>query len=107
MPQYVAIGKHDPGECPGANGKMREVWKKVLTEAPALREKHGLKLIAGPMHLDPSHQILAIIEGPNQDAVQDYLIAARLGQIQAMELYRGTDLMALFAQGDASMPPLY
>ncbi|HTE84870.1 MAG TPA: hypothetical protein VK821_09055 [Dehalococcoidia bacterium] len=107
MPQYVGIGKHDPSECPGANGKMREVWKKVTAGAPAMHEKHGVKLVLGPLHLDPSHSILAVMEAPNQDAVQDFLIESRLGQIQSMELYRGTDLMALFAQGDASMPPLY
>ena len=50
---------------------------------------------------------IAILEAANQDAVQDFLIESRLGQIQSMELYRRTDLMALFAQGDASMPPLY
>ncbi len=107
MPQYVAIGRHDPGECPGANGKMREVWQKILTEAPALRDQHGIKLIAGPLHLDPAHMILALLEAPSQDVVQDYLMASRLGQIQAMELYRGTDLMGLFGQAASNFPPLY
>jgi len=102
----IAIGKHDPGECPGANAKMREVWKKVIEGAPAVHAKHGAKLVVGPLHLDPSHTILAVMEAPNQDAVQDFLIESRLGQIQSMELYRGTDLMGLFAQSD-SMPPLY
>lgn len=60
-----------------------------------------------PSLLDPSHQILAVVEGPNQDAVQDYLIESRLGQIQNMRLYRGTDLTALFAQSEATMPPLF
>jgi hypothetical protein len=108
MPQYVAIGTHDPSECPGASGRMREVWKKVLAEAPALREKHGIKLIVAPMHLDPTHMILAVIEAPSQDVVQDYLMEARLGQIQAMDLYRGTDLLGLFARADSGgFPPLY
>src|SRR6266567_1069737 len=83
MPQYVAIGTHDPGECPGASGKMREVWKKVLAGAPAMRDKHGIKLIAGPMHLDPSHKVLALVEAPHQDALHDYLMESYLGAIQA------------------------
>ena len=107
MPQYVVIGNHAPSECPGANGKVREVWKKVLSEVPALRERHGIKLVAGPMHLDPSHKILTIVEASNPDSIQDYLMTSRLGQLMDMDLYRGSDLMALFAQAESSMPPLY
>jgi hypothetical protein len=59
------------------------------------------------LHLDPTHTILAVMEALNQDVVQDFLIASRIGQIQSMQLYRGTDLMALFAQVDSSMPALY
>jgi hypothetical protein len=107
MPQYVAIGNHAPSECAGANGKVREVWKKVLSEAPAIRDRRGIKLIAGPMHLDPGHQIMALLEASSQDEVQDYLIESRLGQIQDMVLYRASDLMQLFARAEATLPPLY
>ena len=107
MPQYVAIGNHAPSECPGANGRVRDAWKKVVADAPSFHNKHQVKLVLGPVHLDPSHQVLAVVEAANQDAVQDFLIASRLGQIQDMSLYRGTDLGALFAQAEGSMPPLY
>ena len=106
MPQYVAIGSHEPSQCPGANAKMREVWKKLLDGAPAIGQKHGVKRIGAPLHLDPSHKILVVFEGPSQDAVQDHIAESRLGQIQSMELYRGSDLLEMFkAAGD--MPALY
>ena len=106
MPQYVVIGSHAPSECPGANGKVRDVWKQLLGATPALREKLGVKLVAGPMHLDPSHQILVLVEAPSQDVVQDFLMESRLGQVQAIQLYRGTDLMQLFATAEG-LPPLF
>lgn len=107
MPQYVVIGNHAPSECPGANGKIRDAWKKVVGEAPTFQQKHQLKLITGPMHLDPSHQVMAVIEGPTQDAVQDFLAESRLSHLQDMRLYRGTNLTDLFASAEGGPPPLF
>lgn len=106
MPQYVAIGSYDASECPGANGKMREVWKKLLDGADGVGQKHGVKRVGSPVHLDPAHKVMVILEAPSQDAVQDALAENRLGQVQDIELYRATDLFELFKMAEG-LPPLY
>jgi hypothetical protein len=104
MPQYVIIGTHEPSQCPGANGKMREVFQKLVAEAPTAGEKLGVKLVIGPLHLDPAHKVLVVAEAPSAEAVRDFLQQSRLGQIQAIELYLTTPLNDLFQNAPS---PLY
>ena len=85
---------------------MREVWKKLLDGAGPIAEKHGVKRIGQPMHLDPAHKVMVMFEAPSQDAVQDTLAENRLGQVQNVELYRATDLFELFKMAEG-LPPLY
>jgi hypothetical protein len=104
MPQYIAIGSHEPSHCPGANRVVGEAFKKLLEAAPGIAEQHGVRVVMGPVHLDPAHKILVVLEAPTQDAVQDALIANRMGQIQAVELYRATPLPELFAKVQGQEP---
>ena len=104
MPQYIAIGSHEPSQCPGANRTMGEVFRRLLEDAPRIAEQHGVRVVMGPVHLDPAHKILVVLEAPTQDAVQDTLLANRLGQIQAVELYRATPLPDLFAKTQGHEP---
>jgi hypothetical protein len=104
MPQYIAIGSHEPSQCPGANRVMGEVFQKLLEAAPRIAEQHGVRVAMGPVHLDPAHKILIVLEAPTQDAVQDALLANRMGQIQAVELYRATPLPELFAKAQGQEP---
>ena len=106
MPQYIAIGTHEPSQCPGANRVMGQVFQKLLEAAPGIAQQHGVKVVLGPVHLDPAHKIMVLLEAPTQDSVQDLLQANRLGQVQAMELYRATPLADLFA-ANAGQEPLY
>lgn len=106
MPQYAVIATHAPSECPGANGAMREVWKKLLGEAPAVRQKHGIKPVLGPLHLDPAHKLLIVYEAPNAEALLDYAMESHFGQIMDIEFWRTTPLDELFKQAEGQ-PPLY
>ncbi|HZR99277.1 MAG TPA: hypothetical protein VFE37_11245 [Chloroflexota bacterium] len=104
MPQYVVIGSHEPSQCPGANRVMGEVFKKLLEAAPRIAEQHGVRVVMGPVHLDPSHKFLVVLEAPTQDAVQDALLANRIGQVQAVELYRATPVPDLLAKTQGQEP---
>ena len=104
MPQYVVLGTHAPSQCPGANGSMREIFRQLVEAAPGIAAQHGVTVVTGPVHLDPAHKVLVILEAANQDAVQDTLQANRLAQIQDLEVYRATPLPEMFAH---AQPPLY
>ena len=106
MTQYVVIGTHAPSQCPGANAAMRPVFQKLFQAAPAIAEKRGIKLVMPPMHMDPQHKIMVILEAPNQDVILDALHENRLAQIQDVEIYRLTALADLFARTGNS-DPLY
>jgi hypothetical protein len=104
MPQYVVIGSHEPSQCPGANRTMGEVFRKLLEAAPRVAEQHGVKVAMGPVHLDPAHKVLVVLDAPTQDAVLDALQANRMGQVQSVELYRATPLPELFARNQGQEP---
>jgi hypothetical protein len=98
MPVFVGIGTHTPSECPGASRVMREAWQKVMGTVEQLQEKHQIRLIAGPLHLDPAHKIAAVLDAPNMEALLDFLVESRLAELQAMEIWRTTPLDTMFQQ---------
>ncbi|GEM_PF-6137155 len=104
MAQYVMIGTHVHSHCPGANGTLRKAWQQVFAELPARREQHGVKLVVGPLHLDPAHKVLVIAEAPSAEALRDFLMQSRLVELQEVELYLTTPLETLFQNAPA---PLY
>ena len=106
MAQYIVIGSHTPGQCPGANGVMRSVMKQLLDAAPVIAERHGVKVAMGPVHLDPAHKIMVMLEAPSQDVVNDVLIENRLGQIQSIEIFRAVPLQDLMTRTQ-NQEPLY
>jgi hypothetical protein len=63
---------------------------------PAQREKHGVKVLVGPLHLDPAHKVLVVSEAPSAEALRDYLMQSRLAELQEFELYLTTPLETLF-----------
>ena len=77
---------------------MKEVFQKLLEAAPGNAAQHGVNFALGPVHLDPGHRILVLLDAPTQDAVLDALQANRMGQIQDVEVYRATPLPELFAR---------
>ena len=82
--------------------------QKVVSEAPKIGEKRGVKLLEPPIHLSPSHKIMAIVEAPNADALNEHLFESRLMQIQDMELYFAEPLPELIKRGETlGQQPLY
>lgn len=108
MPQYVVIASHDAANCPGANAKMKDAFLKLLPNLEGIGAKHGVKRISPQMHLDPTHQIMVILEAANTDAVMDALNENRIAQIQNCQVFRATPVEELFKLGDQlGQQPLY
>lgn len=104
MPQYAVISTHLHSHCPGANGAARQVFEKVEAQVPATGQKHGVRPVVGPLHLDPTHSILVIVEAASADAVYDFLMDSRLAEVQDTQVYRTALLAALL---ENAPDPLY
>jgi len=108
MPQYVILASHDASQCPGANKTMRDVLQKLMPQLETIGGKHGIKRVTPMLHLDPSHQLMVLLEGPSLDAVLDSLIENRMGQTQNVQVFRATPVEDLFKMADTlGQQPLY
>jgi hypothetical protein len=108
MPRFIIIATHAPSQCPGVNKQMGEIMQKVTEEAMRIGEKRGVKLLEPPIHLSPSHKIMAILEAPNADALNDHLFESRLMQVQDIEMYWAEPMPELMKKAEAlGQKPLY
>jgi hypothetical protein len=108
MPQYIVIASHDAGQCPGANAKMGEVLQQIVPTLESIGQKHGIKRVAGPLHLDPTHQLLTLLEAPSADAVMDALNENRMMHVQNCQVFRATPLDELMKKSETlGQQPLY
>jgi len=87
---------------------MREIFQKLQPALTDIGAKHGVKRVTPQLHLDPTHQLMVILEAPNADAVLDTLNENRLGQIQNVQVFRATPVEELFKLADTlGQQPLY
>ena len=87
---------------------MGETLKKLLPAMADIGAKHGVKRVTPQLHLDPTHQIMVILEAPNQDAVLDALNENRIAQISNCQVYRATPLEEMMKLGEQlGQQPLY
>jgi hypothetical protein len=92
MPQYVILADHSPDICPSANARSRARAIEGLGQSlPKLAEEAGVTFLTGPLHLDPGHRTVAVVEAPNVEAVAQLVMArgSRSGtQLRSAPLHR-------------------
>ena len=88
MSQYVLIADHTPDLCPSSNAKVRARALEGLNpdNVEAVGQPLGLKILFGPLHLDPSHRTLAVIDAPAIEAVNKWVIATGMFQWNTVEV---------------------
>ena len=70
MPQYVILADHAPDICPSSNARSRARAMEGLGQnLPKLSEAAGITFLTGPLHLDPGHRTVSVVEAPNIEAV--------------------------------------
>ena len=57
----------------------------------------GMKILLGPLHLDPSHRTLAIIEAPAIEAVNKWVVETGLFQWNTVEVTAVTPIEEMMA----------
>ncbi len=84
--QFVLIARHSPELCPTANAKIRKLMKKGMTEIPKVAGKLGVKIITLNV-LGPDHEMLAVIEAKEIEAVRNFAMQSRLAQWNTVNIH--------------------
>ena len=73
MPQYALLADHTPDICPGSNARTRQ--RALEGTGPENMQKVcadlGISFVVEPLHLDPSHRVLAVLEAPSIETVTE------------------------------------
>jgi hypothetical protein len=101
MPQYVIIADHTPDICPSSNAKVRARAREGIGEQlPKLAEEAGVKFEVAPLHLDPGHRTISVVEAPNIETVTKLVYDIGLSQWNTVDVYPVTPVAELMARVD-------
>jgi len=102
MPQYVILAEHSADICPSSNARSRARAMEGLGQnLPKLSEKHGVTFVTGPLHLDPGHRTVAVVEASNVEAVVELVYESGLSQWNTVEVCPTRPVSELMMNVDA------
>jgi hypothetical protein len=108
MPQYALLADHTPDLCPGSNARTRaralegtnpDNIQKVCAEL-------GMSFVVAPLHLDPTHRVMAIVEAPSIETVTEFVMATGLFQWNTVETYPVTPIAEMMEKVN-EFPPVF
>ena len=101
MPQYVLIAEHGPETCPSANARTRARAMEGMGQLmPKLCQENGVTFQVGPLHLDPGHRTIAVLDAPSIEAVTKVVMDSGLSQWNTVEVCPTTPVAELMADID-------
>ena len=87
MPQYAILAEHSPEVCPTSNSKSRvRAIQGLGQDMPRLAAEASITFVSGPLHLDPSHRFIAVVDAPNIEAVTQLVHATGMSQWNTVEV---------------------
>ncbi len=102
MPKYVILADHTPDICPSANARSRARALEGLGQnLPKLAESAQVTFVTDPLHLDPGHRTVAVVEAPSIEAVTGMIYESGLSQWNTVEVCPATPVAELMANVDA------
>jgi hypothetical protein len=101
MPQYVILADHSADICPLSNARSRaRALEGMGQDLPKLAEAAGVTFLTGPLHLDPGHRTLAVVEAPNVEAVVELVYDSGLSQWNTVEVCPTRPVAEMMARVD-------
>ena len=101
MPQYVILADHSPDICPSSNARSRaRALEGLGPNLPKLSEQHGVTFLTGPLHLDPGHRTVSVVEAANIEAVTELVYESGLSQWNTVEVCPTRPVAELMADVD-------
>jgi uncharacterized protein with GYD domain len=82
---FVLLGEHSAEVCPTSNSKTRDLMLQVGPQVPAIAERTGVKIVAGP-YVNREHLTVAVVEADKAENVDRFLVETRLHQWNTMRV---------------------
>ena len=97
MPKYAVLADHSPDICPGSNARTRARANEGFSEEnlPKAMAEFGLSFVLEPMHLDPGHRTVAVVEAANVESVVAFVNSTGLSQWNTVEVCPTTPIMEM------------
>ncbi len=99
MPQYVILADHSPDICPSSNARSRARAMEGLGQnLPKLAEAAGVTFVTLPLHLDPGHRTVSVVEAASIESVTQLIYESGLSQWNTVEVCPTTPVTELMAR---------
>ena len=76
---FVVLGSHSAEVCPTSNAKSKALLLEIGPQIPAIADKHGVKIVAGPF-INREHLTVVIAEAGRAEALDAFVVESRLAQ---------------------------
>jgi hypothetical protein len=87
MTQYAILADHPPDICPSSNSRSRvRAIQGLGQHLLRLSVEAGITFVIGPLHLDPGHRMLSVVDAPSIETVNQLVHATGLSQWNAVEV---------------------
>jgi hypothetical protein len=99
VPQYAILADHTPDICPSANARTRaRAMQGLGQDLPKLAADAGVRFDVPPLHLDPGHRTIAVVEAPSIEVVTRLLYDVGLTQWNDVQVYPVTPVSEMMAR---------
>jgi hypothetical protein len=88
-----------------SNGKVRDLLLESASQVPAIAEKAGVKIVAGP-YVNREHVTVTVVEAKTGEDLDRFLVESRLPQWNSVRVLPSTTLQEGIAEL-ASQTPLF
>jgi len=82
---FVLLGVHNAEVCPTSNATTRDLLLKTAPEVPAIAERTGVKIVAGP-YVNREHTTVMVVEADRAENIDQFLVQTRLHQWNTMRV---------------------
>ncbi len=82
---FVLLAEHSAEVCPTSNAKTRELLLGIAPQIPSIAEQAGVSIVAGPF-VNREHVTVAVVEADTADAVDRFILDARLAQWNSVRI---------------------
>jgi hypothetical protein len=107
MPTFFMRLVHTSDQCPTANAKVRERAINMAGEIPALSQRLGITIVAGPLVLASEHESVAVVEASGVEKVNDFIQQSGLIQWNTVRVSMAEPLENAMGRLDTMPPAIY
>ena len=100
---FVILAEHTADICPTSNATVREVLMGVAPEIPAIAERAGVNIVAGPF-VNREHLTVAVLEADSAEKVDRFIVDARLSQWNSVRVLPSLSMQEGLADLQAQQP---